>query len=169
MRELLAIHAAGMGRALRNEGNLAARERAFTMTAELLLMQHSCHWFCKSKTVASARMLAMFHRLAPALQPLGLPFEALLLSAHGSWRAVLAGGAAVELGQGEAPELLQRLQRLTGTLTQIAQRQGRRIDQLEYADLRYANGYALRLKGVTTLSGEAPAPARRAAPKNQRG
>lgn len=58
MRELLAIHAAGMGRALRNEGNLAARERAFTMTAELLLMQHSCHWFCKSKTVASARMLA---------------------------------------------------------------------------------------------------------------
>ena len=118
---------------------------------------------------ASARMLAMFHRLAPALQPLGLPLESLRLSAHGSWRAVLAGGATVELGQGEAPELLQRLQRLTGTLTQIAQRQGRRIDQLEYADLRYANGYALRLKGVTTLSGEAPAPARRAAPKNQRG
>ena len=58
IRELLTIHAAGMGRALRNEGNLAARERAFTMTAELLLMQHSCHWFCKSKTVASARMLA---------------------------------------------------------------------------------------------------------------
>ena len=28
------------------------------MTAELFLMQHSCHWFCKSKTVASARMLA---------------------------------------------------------------------------------------------------------------
>jgi len=21
-------------------------------------MQHSCHWFCKSKTIASARMLA---------------------------------------------------------------------------------------------------------------
>ena len=57
MRELLAIHAAGMGRALRNEGNLAARERAFTMTAELLLMQHSCHWFCKSKPVASARLI----------------------------------------------------------------------------------------------------------------
>ena len=34
------------------------KSRAFTMTAELLLMQHSCHWFCKSKTVASARMLA---------------------------------------------------------------------------------------------------------------
>jgi hypothetical protein len=31
---------------------------AFTMSAELFLMQHTCHWFCKSKTVASARMLA---------------------------------------------------------------------------------------------------------------
>jgi hypothetical protein len=27
------------------------------MSAELFLMQHSCHWFCKSKAVASARML----------------------------------------------------------------------------------------------------------------
>jgi hypothetical protein len=25
--------------------------------AEMFLMQHSCHWFCKSKTIASARML----------------------------------------------------------------------------------------------------------------
>ncbi len=58
MREVLAIHAAGMGRAMRNEDGLAPRERAFMMTAELLLMQHSCHWFCKSKIVASARMLA---------------------------------------------------------------------------------------------------------------
>jgi hypothetical protein len=32
---------------------------AFTMSAELFLMQHTCHWFCKSKTVASARMLAL--------------------------------------------------------------------------------------------------------------
>ena len=58
MREALAIHAGGIARAARNEGRLAPRDRAFVMTAELLLMQHSCHWFCKSKTVATARMLA---------------------------------------------------------------------------------------------------------------
>jgi hypothetical protein len=28
------------------------------MMGEMFLMQHSCHWFCKSKTIASARMLA---------------------------------------------------------------------------------------------------------------
>ena len=58
MREVLAIHAGGIARAVRNEDGLAPRDRAYVMTAELLLMQHSCHWFCKSKTVASARMLA---------------------------------------------------------------------------------------------------------------
>ena len=26
--------------------------------AELLLMQHTCHWFCRSFVVASARLLA---------------------------------------------------------------------------------------------------------------
>lgn len=58
MRDALAVHAGGIARAARNEGSLAPRDRAFVMTAELLLMQHSCHWFCKSKTVATARMLA---------------------------------------------------------------------------------------------------------------
>ena len=37
----------------------SSKDMAFTMTAELFLMQHTCHWFCKSKTVASARMLAL--------------------------------------------------------------------------------------------------------------
>ena len=34
------------------------KDRAFAITAELLLMQHSCHWFCRSKTIASARLVA---------------------------------------------------------------------------------------------------------------
>ena len=34
------------------------KSRAFTMTAELMLMQHTCHWFCKSRTVASVRLMA---------------------------------------------------------------------------------------------------------------
>lgn len=58
MRALLDLHARGIARALRNEDGLSPRDRAFTMTAELFLMQHSCHWFCKSKAVASARMMA---------------------------------------------------------------------------------------------------------------
>jgi len=58
VREVLAIHAQGIARAARNEAGAPARAAAFTMSAELFLMQHTCHWFCKSKTVASARLLA---------------------------------------------------------------------------------------------------------------
>lgn len=57
MRALLAIHAKGMAAAAQNTRQQLPKDRAFTMMAELLLMQHSCHWFCKSKAVASARLL----------------------------------------------------------------------------------------------------------------
>ena len=58
MREALAIHARGISQAVEASGRLPPKAMAFTLSAELFLMQHTCHWFCKSKTVASARMLA---------------------------------------------------------------------------------------------------------------
>ncbi len=56
MRRLLALHAQGLGRAADDRGPAPAA-RAFTLLAELMLLQHSCHWFCKSRSVASARLL----------------------------------------------------------------------------------------------------------------
>lgn len=58
VRRVLQIHAEGFERVARNDEGRSPRDKAFTMTAEILLMQHSCHWYCKSKSVASARMLA---------------------------------------------------------------------------------------------------------------
>ena len=58
LRQALAIHAQGVARAVENDANRSAKARAFTVSAELFLLQHTCHWFCKSKTIASARMLA---------------------------------------------------------------------------------------------------------------
>jgi hypothetical protein len=57
MRKVLAIHAQGILQTAENSAQHTPKEKAFTMSAELFLMQHSCHWFCKSKAVASARML----------------------------------------------------------------------------------------------------------------
>lgn len=56
LRKLLSLHAQGISRAARNTENRTPKAKAFTVSAEIFLMQHSCHWFCKSKTVASARM-----------------------------------------------------------------------------------------------------------------
>lgn len=61
LRRLLAIHAEGVARAMDNARALSERDRAYAVTAELMLLQHSCHWFCKSRNVATARLLARHH------------------------------------------------------------------------------------------------------------
>lgn len=57
MRRMLEVHAQGIERTVRNQHGLAPKERSFRMMGEMFLMQHSCHWFCRSKTIASARMV----------------------------------------------------------------------------------------------------------------
>ena len=58
LRDALRVHARGICRAIDDEAAGSARDRAFAISAEMLLLQHTCHWFCRSKSVASARMLA---------------------------------------------------------------------------------------------------------------
>ena len=58
MRRALALHAQALERAASNPQGLSLQKKAYTLSAELFLMQHSCHWFCRSHTVASARLLA---------------------------------------------------------------------------------------------------------------
>src|SRR6186713_2510067 len=73
MRKALAIHAQGILNAAENKAGHSLKTKAFTMSAELFLMQHSCHWFCKSKTVASARVLVRhktsYEQLIAAVSP----------------------------------------------------------------------------------------------------
>jgi hypothetical protein len=58
MRRMLEVHAQGIGRTASNLQGMSPKARAFQMMGEMFLMQHSCHWFCRSKTIASARMVA---------------------------------------------------------------------------------------------------------------
>lgn len=60
MREALKLHAKAVRDACAPDDiDLETRKRlAFTMTAELLLLQHTCHWFCKTRTIASMRLMA---------------------------------------------------------------------------------------------------------------
>jgi len=57
LRAVLQVHCAGIGRLMQSETGLSRKDRAYQFTAELLLLQHSCHWFCRSKPTAHARML----------------------------------------------------------------------------------------------------------------
>jgi cell division protein FtsQ len=98
----------------------------------------------------SAQALALHQALRPLFSALDATVEQLELSPRGSWRARLDSGAVLELGGGSQAEVLARTQRFLKTLTQVVSRYGRRVEALETADLRHEDGYALRLRGVTT-------------------
>jgi cell division protein FtsQ len=96
---------------------------------------------------AAGSMLLMWRALTPAAQALNESIERLDLSGRGSWRAKLASGAVVELGRGSAPEVVERFGRFTHSITQVT---ATYRSPLLSADLRHADGYAVRLRGVTT-------------------
>ncbi|HVE54634.1 MAG TPA: cell division protein FtsQ, partial [Ramlibacter sp.] len=52
--------------------------------------------------------------------------------------------------RGPPDEVLARSRRFAQTLTQVTSKYGRRPEALVTADLRHADGYAVRLRGVGT-------------------
>lgn len=102
----------------------------------------------------SPQVLAMYQTLRPVLQAANMDIDELDLSPRGSWRLVTAQDATIELGRGQATELVARLQAFLRTLPQITSRYGRTPRSLAAADLRHKDGYALRLQGVTTTEGD---------------
>ena len=113
----------------------------------------------------SAEVLAMHGLLAPLLAPLQLQLAELALLSRGNWRAELSQGAVIELGYGPPRELAARLAQFVGTVGEVAARHQRPVEAIEAADLRHVGGYALRLRGVSTVRVEQPQqqPARPAA------
>jgi cell division protein FtsQ len=97
-----------------------------------------------------AEVLAMYRTLVPLFTPLALSIDQLELSVGGSWRVILETGAEIELGRGGAADITARVQRFLATVTQVTSRYGRQASAVESADLRHENGYALRLRGVST-------------------
>ena len=118
----------------------------------------------------AARMLEVLRALKPAVTPLG-EIETLKLTERGSWSIELDNDAHLELGRGSVEELLARVERFVRTLPEV---QRTWPAPLSYADLRYPEGYALKLRGLTTLQdpknkpkAPAPKPAASANPTNR--
>jgi cell division protein FtsQ len=96
---------------------------------------------------SSQAILVMLTRLQPLFARLDWRVEALRMSSRLSWRAEFDSGAEMELGRGSDDEVVARVERFIGTVSQVPPQFKRPI---EYADLRHRDGYALRLRGVTT-------------------
>lgn len=97
-------------------------------------------------------ILGMYRTMAPLFDPIDAEITQLELTGRGSWRAQLDSGAVVELGRGTPEEITERVQRFAKTVATVAAEYQRGVDALESADLRYPSGYALKLRGVTTVA-----------------
>ena len=104
---------------------------------------------------SSPQMLALLGRLQPEFATLHGRIARLELSGRGSWRVELDNGVKVELGRGTDDELIARTRAFLLTLPELRARYQQH--PLVSADLRHNDGYAVRLKGITTTP-EAPAP-----------
>ncbi len=99
---------------------------------------------------SSVRLLVLLRRLQPVFAALGARVETLAFSGRGSLRAELDSGAEVEFGRGSDDELVERTQRFVATVPQVIALHQR---PLVHADLRHHEGYAVRLKGISTTLG----------------
>jgi cell division protein FtsQ len=97
----------------------------------------------------AAQVLRGFNAVAPLFKKLDTTLSELELTHRGSWRALLEGGAVIEMGLGSPADIQARVQRFVATVAQTSSKFDR---NLESADLRYPNGYAIKLRGVTTVA-----------------
>jgi len=101
----------------------------------------------------AADVLKLFNALSPQYQYWGFGVERLALTERGNWQLSLDNGALIELGRGDHDTLVTRNQQFIRTVSQVTQEFP---GEVQTVDLRYPNGYALSIRGVTTLSTQAP-------------
>jgi cell division protein FtsQ len=92
---------------------------------------------------SDAEVARRFLRYRALLAPLGAPLERLILSPRYAWQLRLADGLVIELGRDTPGDPIDaRLARLVAVHPETLGRIQRRH---EYVDLRYPNGFALRM------------------------
>jgi len=94
---------------------------------------------------SAALVLARYHEFSALLRPLARTPRAVLLSPRLAWQLRLDDGLTLELGRDQPKHPLEeRLARFVGT---YAQAKARAQGGIGAIDMRYPNGFALRLKG----------------------
>ena len=100
---------------------------------------------------SSTEIALRYREFGAALEPRSLAIAQLLLSPRGGWQLRTTGGAAlaIELGRSAPGERLSRFVHYHARTVGALNRGGTRVD---YVDLRYRNGFAVRVPGFTEKS-----------------
>lgn len=108
----------------------------------------------KGPDTQSQAVVHMYRHLLPMFEAMDMGIEQLELTPRGSWRVLTDSGALLELGRGSEADITAQLKVFFRTVSQVTARYGRTPTALAGADLRHKDGYALRLRGVTTLEAD---------------
>ena len=108
----------------------------------------------KGPDAQSQTVVQMYRHLLPMFEAIDMGIEQLELTPRGSWRVLTDSGALLELGRGSEADITAQLKVFFRTVSQVTARYGRTPTALAGADLRHKDGYALRLRGVTTLEAD---------------
>ncbi len=92
---------------------------------------------------SEAEVTRAYASFSQAVAPLGAHPDQVVLTARYAWQLHLDSGVHLMLGRG-SEAALGRLERFVAVL---AASQGRMATRFEYVDLRYPNGFALRVTG----------------------
>jgi cell division protein FtsQ len=98
----------------------------------------------------ASEVLALYQSLETSLQTSLLKHTIAELghSQQGLWRAKLSNNAVLELGSGNKTEVMARVTRWLSVLPEAGQKYN--VAALQSLDLRYPDGFAMRIAGVTT-------------------
>ena len=90
-----------------------------------------------------------YQRFRVIVAPLANPIAALALSSRFAWEVRLADGLTIELGRDASTDLVEfRLTRFVSVYPETLAKLSRRLN---YVDLRYPNGFALRVPDIREL------------------
>lgn len=89
-------------------------------------------------------MLKEYQQMQAMLTPLNLAITRVILTPRFAWEVVLNNGMTLRLGQ---QQIIERIQRFVSAYPRLA---ASSPDSIEYVDLRYPNGFALKMASTTS-------------------
>ena len=95
------------------------------------------------------KVWAFLVELHTQLAGLGLDVDSLVLDERRSWSMSLSNGVELQLGRNETERRMQRFVKV------FSMRNAPKIDDIQYIDLRYPNGFAMKSKASPENGGDA--------------
>lgn len=96
-------------------------------------------------------MLDMYENLISIFPQHENKIKTLELNIRGNWILIMNNGAKIELGRGTTEDVVDRARKFALSLPATFQKLNKKMINLQYADLRHIDGYAIRLDGITTI------------------